>query len=703
MLETIKSKKLEIFISVALWLLIWAGYDTGIERVMSPGFPHGIVDLFHGIRAFLPIAAGVVVLGLLFFTKKLSAKGFFVTPMGLILIYSLVGIVSSTLSHNVLGALYWGAMYASVMVVLLLLSRSEHGLENLTVVIMINWIFAAALAVFLLVFFLLQPGATSSLTIDTLICVQRPYEALANIGAAPDTFGVAGTRPTGLARYAGIAVIVLFVQFLFAARRKKRVWLLLFGAFSILLFFAKGKTEIVACILALAAILWCYKKWKTWHVAWLALFALLSMFIIFYNIPCSDNINFFWQLKTELIHTQVQQPNQAAHVADRSLKTLLTLSGRVNGVWSDSWNLFLSSPLIGRGFQADRYFLNGQHAHDTLLQALVQAGILGTAPLFLAFLLTALMLCRLLQNASVIGRDKVFLIGVAGVFTFLAVRGITESLAYYSADWLFMAPLITYIQLAYEKQTKSFKKDNVVNFGGNKIDVVQLPEMVEKMEYWIKNEAQKSHWVVVTGMHGIVQSYKHADFQYILQAADIFAPDGIAVVWAARLKGFDMKQRVSGADLMTRFLEISATKNYRNFLYGDTENTLKKVSEKFPAIKINFLSPPFRDLSIEEANQVVEKINQAKPDILWVGLGLPKQEKWIFQNRDKLQVPVIIGVGAAFKFLAGSVKRAPKWMGNAGLEWLWRLFHEPKTVWKRVFFDGPVFFWLVVKDFLSGG
>ena len=98
---------------------------------------------------------------------------------------------------------------------------------------------------------------------------------------------------------------------------------------------------------------------------------------------------------------------------------------------------------------------------------------------------------------------------------------------------------------------------------------------------------------------------------------------------------------------------------------------------------------------------MIKKINDYQPDVLWVGLGLPKQENWILKNKDKLKIPVIVGVGAAFKFEAGVVSRAPGWLGSAGFEWLWRLFMEPKTTWKRVFFDAPTFIWLVFVDFIK--
>lgn len=236
--------------------------------------------------------------------------------------------------------------------------------------------------------------------------------------------------------------------------------------------------------------------------------------------------------------------------------------------------------------------------------------------------------------------------------------------------------------------------DKRIHFSGIKVDVVQMPEVLKKMSFWIKNEKNKLHQIIVTGMHGVVEASKHPDFKRILNSADLFVPDGISLVWLAKLKGFDIKRRVSGADLMTEFLKISEKEGFKNYFYGDTEDTLKKLTEKHPKVKADFYSPPFRELTKEEDDKIIKTINDARADILWVGLGLPKQEKWIFEHKGRLSVPVVVGVGAAFKFLAGTVKRAPKCMGDAGFEWLWRLFYEPKRVWKRVFLDGPLFVWL---------
>jgi N-acetylglucosaminyldiphosphoundecaprenol N-acetyl-beta-D-mannosaminyltransferase len=237
--------------------------------------------------------------------------------------------------------------------------------------------------------------------------------------------------------------------------------------------------------------------------------------------------------------------------------------------------------------------------------------------------------------------------------------------------------------------------------------MVQIPEVIELISHWIEKEREKCHFVVVTGMHGVMEGRRNKKFQDILNSADLFVPDGISLIWTARLYGFHLKKRVSGADLMWEFFKISNEKGYKNFFYGDTEETLnllvKKISMNFPNLKIvGFYSPPFRPLTQKEDEEIIEKINQAKPDVLWVALGLPKQEKWIFEHKEKLKVPVAIGVGAAFKFLSGKIKRPPEWIGNLGFEWLWRFFQEPKRTWRRIL-DIPLFIFLIIFESIKKG
>ncbi len=286
-----------------------------------------------------------------------------------------------------------------------------------------------------------------------------------------------------------------------------------------------------------------------------------------------------------------------------------------------------------------------------------------------------------------------------------------------SSSWLIQNVVNAFLSI--KKIPNAMKTFSSIEVMGNKIDMVQIPDVIGQMDFWIQERKNpltdstsslqassgQAHWIVATGMHGVMEARKNKEFQGMLATADMWAADGISLVWMARLNGFNLKKRVAGPDLFHAFLKHAVQKGYKSYFYGDTDETLAKLGEKLNkellGSKFESFSPPFRKLTPEEDAKIIENINAAKPDVLWIGLGLPKQEKWIFEHRAKLQVPVIVGVGAAFKFEAGIVNRAPTWMGNAGFEWLHRLFQEPKRVWRRVFVDAPQFIWFASLDFLK--
>jgi len=174
---------------------------------------------------------------------------------------------------------------------------------------------------------------------------------------------------------------------------------------------------------------------------------------------------------------------------------------------------------------------------------------------------------------------------------------------------------------------------------------------------------------------------KSTHFDYI-QKADFSCCDGVGVVAAGRIIGKEIP-RLHGPDLMAKCCEYGVAKGWRHFFYGGREGVpellSQKLTEKFPGmITAGSYSPPFRPLTAEEDREIVELINRAEPDILWVGLGLLKQEKWIAEHRDRLNVPWMVGVGAAFDFHAGTIKRAPVFFQKVGLEWAYRLVFEPR-------------------------
>ena len=243
----------------------------------------------------------------------------------------------------------------------------------------------------------------------------------------------------------------------------------------------------------------------------------------------------------------------------------------------------------------------------------------------------------------------------------------------------------------------------VIDVLGVQVHVVEISDALNCMESWLVDDVQVCRYVVATGMHGVMQAQKDPEFMDVVNSADMFVADGISLVWLARTKGYQVKKRVSGADLMAAFLPLAEEKGYNVFFYGDTDETLKalreRLSEDHPNLKIaGTYSPPFRTLTPDEDAEEVRMINDSGANVVWVGLGLPKQERWMAAHRDQLNAQVMVGVGAAFKFASGQVRRAPSWIGDNGFEWLWRFVQEPRRVWRRVFIDLPQFTWLVTLE-----
>jgi N-acetylglucosaminyldiphosphoundecaprenol N-acetyl-beta-D-mannosaminyltransferase len=178
------------------------------------------------------------------------------------------------------------------------------------------------------------------------------------------------------------------------------------------------------------------------------------------------------------------------------------------------------------------------------------------------------------------------------------------------------------------------------------------------------------------------------------------------LVWLSRLQGFHHVERVYGPDLMLALCERLAAKGYRHFFYGGAEGVPEQLAsvlqKRFPGLQVaGTFSPPFRSLTADEDDRIVQMINAAAPDIVWVGLSTPKQERWMAGHRERLTAPVLIGVGAAFDFLTGRKPQAPRWMQRAGLEWLFRLLTEPRRLWRRYLINNPLFVALVVLQALG--
>jgi exopolysaccharide biosynthesis WecB/TagA/CpsF family protein len=242
---------------------------------------------------------------------------------------------------------------------------------------------------------------------------------------------------------------------------------------------------------------------------------------------------------------------------------------------------------------------------------------------------------------------------------------------------------------------------------GVQVREVQTQDVVARMEEWISKRT-RCHTIAPTSMHGIVEAQHDSLFKEILNSTDAVVPDGMPLVWLGRRKGYDLPRRVYGPDLMLEFCEKTAGRGYRNFFYGGEPGVPERLAE---ALKRRFLgievcgtfSPPMRPLDPAEDREVVSMISRAAPDVLWVGLGTPKQEHWMYEHRNQLQVPVLVGVGAAFDILSGRRSQAPRWMREHGFEWLFRLLQEPRRLWRRYLIYGAEFMAYLAADTLQGG
>jgi N-acetylglucosaminyldiphosphoundecaprenol N-acetyl-beta-D-mannosaminyltransferase len=240
---------------------------------------------------------------------------------------------------------------------------------------------------------------------------------------------------------------------------------------------------------------------------------------------------------------------------------------------------------------------------------------------------------------------------------------------------------------------------------GVRVDAVQIADVVEQINEWI-HKRKRCHSISATGMHGVVQAQRDPHFKEILNATDLVVPDGTPLVWVGRRQGHDLPRRVYGPDLMLAFCKETEGQGYRHFFYGGergvAEKLAKSLKRRFPGIQVaGTYSPPFRSLTREEDNEMVAMISRAAPDVVWVGLGAPKQERWMHEHRNKLNVPVVVGVGAAFDMISGRRRQAPRWMREHGLEWLFRLFQEPRRLWRRYLIYGTEFVALMLLQSLG--
>ena len=238
-----------------------------------------------------------------------------------------------------------------------------------------------------------------------------------------------------------------------------------------------------------------------------------------------------------------------------------------------------------------------------------------------------------------------------------------------------------------------------------RVDAVQTHDVIAVMQDWIARR-DGCRYVAVTGMHGITEAQHDKKFKQVLNTASLLVPDGYPLVWIGRRRGLShLKRRVYGPELMASFCESTAKHGYRHFFYGGAPDVAEDLATRFTSryrgmVAAGTYCPPYRALTPEEEEDVIARIEQSRADIVWVGLSTPKQERWMFDHRLRLSVPVLVGVGAAFDFHTQRIAQAPEWMREHGLEWFFRLMREPKRLWRRYLIYGSEFMFLAALESL---
>lgn len=239
------------------------------------------------------------------------------------------------------------------------------------------------------------------------------------------------------------------------------------------------------------------------------------------------------------------------------------------------------------------------------------------------------------------------------------------------------------------------------NVLGVPISALTMDQALQTIHQWIADRDRT--FVCTLDVHALMESRSAPDVRQIYQQAGIVAADGMPLVWLLRRRGYPAAERVCGPDLMPAVFRVSAQYGYRHFLYGSTEATLARLRaelhQQYPeAMIVGSYSPPFRPATPEEQRRADQMLNSAGPDIVWVGLGAPKQERWMAARRPSLNAPVLIGVGAAFDMIAGNVKRAPPVLRQTGFEWMYRISQEPKRLARRYLHSNSKFLMLLALE-----
>ncbi|HEY8770076.1 MAG TPA: WecB/TagA/CpsF family glycosyltransferase [Thermoleophilaceae bacterium] len=240
---------------------------------------------------------------------------------------------------------------------------------------------------------------------------------------------------------------------------------------------------------------------------------------------------------------------------------------------------------------------------------------------------------------------------------------------------------------------------------GIPVAVTDYDEVMSVMDRLV--ETREKGYFCAAPVHAVMVAQDEPETLAALRGATLVVPDGMPLVWAVNMLGEQLENRVYGPELMLRYSDRCAERGHRVWLYGGRDQgSLAQLAlslrRRHPGIQIvGGYSPPFRPLTREEEDSLIAQVNEAKPDVLWVGIGVPKQEKWMARMRSALDVPVMCGVGAAFDFHAGRISQAPTWMQEHGMEWLYRIAQEPRRLLPRYLWFNPRFVISVARQLLA--
>lgn len=243
-----------------------------------------------------------------------------------------------------------------------------------------------------------------------------------------------------------------------------------------------------------------------------------------------------------------------------------------------------------------------------------------------------------------------------------------------------------------------------MNILGVGVSTINMNDAVELSDTLIRSGNR--HYICVTDVHTVIEAQSDSALRFILNHSFLTTPDGVPLVWIGRMLGHRRLRRVYGPDFLIEMCKVSAQRKYRHFFFGGkpgvVENLTAKLADRFPGLEIvGAYTPPFRPLTQVEEQELERMVQEARPDILWVGLGSPKQEKFMAHFCGRLDAKLMVGVGAAFDIHSGAVKEAPQWLKNMGLQWLHRLALEPRRLWKRYSICIPSFIWGISLQFLG--